>query len=67
MYPSILWKLIANPLRSTEYTSGTTALKDSFENYFWIQNFKDQDIQNYNFARGPVWVWNLVADIEGGM
>jgi len=23
-------------------------------------------IQNYNFARGFVWVWNLVADIEGG-
>ena len=32
-----------------------------------IQKLKDQDIQNYNFARGFVWVWNLVADIEGGM
>jgi len=31
-----------------------------------IQKLKDQDIQNYNFARGFVWVWNLVADIEGG-
>jgi hypothetical protein len=26
-----------------------------------------QDLRlNYNFARGFVWVWNLVADIEGG-
>ena len=31
-----------------------------------IQKFKDQDIQNYNFARGFIWVWNQVADIEGG-
>jgi hypothetical protein len=31
-----------------------------------IQKRKDQDIWNYNFARGFVWVWNLVADIEGG-
>jgi len=31
-----------------------------------IQKLKDQDMQNYNFARGFVWVWNLVADIEGG-
>jgi hypothetical protein len=22
--------------------------------------------QNYNFARGFVWVWNLVADFEEG-
>jgi hypothetical protein len=21
---------------------------------------------NYNFAHGFVWMWNLVADIEGG-
>ena len=34
---------------------------------FAIQNFKDQDIYYYNFARGSVWVWNFVADIEGGM
>ena len=27
---------------------------------------KDQDIWNYNFARWFVWMWNLVADIEGG-
>jgi len=31
-----------------------------------IQKLKDQDIQNYNFARSFVWMWNLVADIEGG-
>ena len=30
------------------------------------KKIKDQDIQNYNFARGFVWVWNLVADIEEG-
>jgi hypothetical protein len=23
-------------------------------------------IQNYNFACGSVWVWNLVSDIKGG-
>jgi hypothetical protein len=29
---------------------------------------KDQNIQNYsyNFARGSVWVWNLISDIRGG-
>jgi hypothetical protein len=32
-----------------------------------IQKFKAQDIQNYNFACCFVWVWNLVADIAGGM
>jgi hypothetical protein len=26
----------------------------------------DQGIQNYNFTRYFVWVWNLVDDIEGG-
>jgi len=31
-----------------------------------IQKFKDQDIQNYNFACCFVWVWSLVADIAGG-
>jgi hypothetical protein len=30
-----------------------------------VQGFKDQDTQNYNFARCSVWVRNLVADIEG--
>jgi hypothetical protein len=33
---------------------------------FAVQKFKDQDIHNYNFACFSVWVWNLVADIEGG-
>jgi hypothetical protein len=33
---------------------------------FAIQKFNDQDIQNYNFSRCFVWIWNLVADIEGG-
>jgi hypothetical protein len=28
--------------------------------------FKDQDIQNYNFAHCSVWVRNLVANIKGG-
>ena len=31
-----------------------------------VQKFKDQDTQIYNSARCPVWVWNLVADIDGG-
>ena len=29
---------------------------ESFVFQFAIQNSKDQDIQNYNFARCPVWV-----------
>ena len=33
---------------------------------FAIQKFKDQDIKNYNFACCFVWMWNLVADNEGG-
>ena len=32
---------------------------------FAIQTVKDQDIYNYNIARGSVWVWNLVPDTEG--
>ena len=31
-----------------------------------IQKFKDQNIQNNNFAGCVVWVCNLVADIAGG-
>jgi hypothetical protein len=31
-----------------------------------IQKFKDQDIQNYNFACCFVWVSNLIVDIAGG-
>jgi len=33
---------------------------------FAIQKVRDQDISNYNIARCSVWVWNLVANIEGG-
>jgi hypothetical protein len=33
---------------------------------FAILKLKDKDTQNYNFACSFVWVWNLVADIEGG-
>jgi len=33
---------------------------------FAIQKYKDLYIQKYNFAFCFVWVWNLVADIEGG-
>jgi len=39
---------------------------ESFVFQVVIQKFKDQDIQNYNFACCFVWVWNLVADIAGG-
>ena len=39
----------------------------SFIRYSIIQKFKDQDTQNYNFTCCFVWVWNLVADIAGGM
>jgi len=40
--------------------------KQSFVFQVAIQKFKDQDIQNYNFACCFVWVWNLVVDIAGG-
>ena len=33
---------------------------------FAIQKYKIKDKQNYNFACRFVWVWNLVADTEGG-
>ena len=39
---------------------------ESFVFQVAIQKLKDQDIQNYNVARGFVWMWNMVADIEGG-
>jgi hypothetical protein len=29
---------------------------ESFAFQFATQKFKDQDVSNYNFARGPVWV-----------
>jgi hypothetical protein len=29
-------------------------------------NIKNVNIQNYTFAYGSVWVWNLVSDIKGG-
>ena len=41
--------------------------EESFVFLFAIQKFKDQDIQNYNSACCFVCVWNLVAEIEGGM
>jgi len=45
-----------------------------FENWDFFENLssllskkiKDQGIQSYNLACCLVWVWNLVADIEGG-
>ena len=39
---------------------------ESFVFQVAIQKFKDQDIQNYNFACCFVSVWNLVVDIAGG-
>jgi len=39
---------------------------ESFVFQVAIQKFKDQDIENYNFACWFVWVWNLVVDIAGG-
>ena len=39
---------------------------ESFVFQFPIQKFKDEDVQNYNFACCCVWVLNLVAYIEGG-
>ena len=39
---------------------------ESFVFQFAIQKFKDQDTQNCNSACCFVWMWNLVADIEGG-
>jgi hypothetical protein len=31
-----------------------------------VDKFYDVRAVKYNIARGFVWVWNLVADIEGG-
>ena len=45
--------------------SGFTTKLSSIPSRMLVK-LKDQDIENYNFARGFVWVWNLVADIEGG-
>jgi len=39
---------------------------ESFVFQFAIQKFKDQDLQNYNFALCFVRMWNSVAHIEGG-
>ena len=39
---------------------------ESFVFQVAIHKFKDQYIQNYNFACCFVWLWNLVADIAGG-
>ena len=30
------------------------------------KEYKDKDIENHNFACWFVWVWNLVANTEGG-
>jgi hypothetical protein len=32
---------------------------------FAIHKYKDEDIQNYNIVCCFVWVWNMVAQIEG--
>jgi len=39
---------------------------ESFVLQFAVQKFQDYDIQNYNSACCFVWVWSLVAHIEGG-
>ena len=33
---------------------------------FTIRKFKDEDVQNYNYACCFVWVWNVVSHIEVG-
>ena len=38
----------------------------SFVFNFVIQKYKDDVIQNYNFACCFIWAWNLVAQVEGG-
>jgi hypothetical protein len=37
---------------------------ESFVFQFAIQKYKDQDVQNFNFACCFIWEWNLVAEIE---
>jgi hypothetical protein len=54
-------RLCNNTTPAPEYLLSFGA--ESFVFQFDIQQFKD--IQNYNFAFFFVWVWNLVADIEG--
>jgi hypothetical protein len=31
-----------------------------------VEKRENQNIQDYDFACGSVWVWNLVSDIKGG-
>jgi hypothetical protein len=31
-----------------------------------VKKFKNENIQDYNFVCGSVWVRNLVSDIKGG-
>jgi hypothetical protein len=49
----IPWRLIRNC--KLTFISITTYI------YIYTQN-----IRNYNFACGSIWVWNLVSDIKGG-
>ena len=39
---------------------------ESFVFQVAVQEIRDEDILNYNLAGCFVWVWSLVADIEGG-
>ena len=47
----------------SRFKSGNSCYYSVFQ--FAIQKYKDWDIQNCKFACCFVWVWNLVAHIEG--
>jgi hypothetical protein len=61
------WKKFASTESLIEITNSVYVVlySESLVFQFAIQTVKDQDIQDYNIARCSVWVWNLVADIEG--
>jgi hypothetical protein len=33
---------------------------------FSVEKLKYKNTQNYNFAYGSLWVWNLISDTKGG-
>jgi len=57
-FPPTLYKVSGNAC----YYS----VKNLLSSRFLSKNLKINKYKNYNFACCSVWVWNLVADIEGG-
>jgi hypothetical protein len=54
------------PTLEVGYTSATTGKGDHEVHKGHVVALEKKDIHNYNFDCCFVWVWNLVAVIEGG-